>query len=99
MEKVCFCEGFFFEVVMFMLKDKKEYIIKDTMSVKNNFMHYMEWIRVMLPVFFEELELVCIFFLSLSLSIVKRSTLAKIWGSSSPPLPPIASISTAFYNS
>ena len=58
------------------------------MPVKNNFMHYMEWIRVMLPVFFEELELVCIFFLSLSLSIAKRSTLAKIWGSSSPTPPP-----------
>ena len=59
------------------------------MSIKNNFMHYMKWIRVMLPVVFEELELVCIFFLSLLLSIVKRSTLAKIWGSSSPtpPLP------------
>ena len=73
-EKTWFYEGFFFGMVMVMLKD--------TMSVKISFMHYMKWIRVMLPIVFEEFKLVgtlAIFFLRLSLSIVKRSTLAKIW--------------------
>ena len=63
MEKAWFYEGFFFEVVLVMLKDKKKYIAKDTMSVKISFMHYMKWIRVILPVVFKEFELVCIFLL------------------------------------
>ena len=46
-------------------------------------MHYMNWARVMLPAVVEESEMVYIFFassfFSLSLSIGKRSTLAKIW--------------------
>ena len=37
MEKVRFYEGLFFEVVMLMLKDKKKYIIKETMSIKVNY--------------------------------------------------------------
>ena len=73
---------FFFEVVMVMLKDKRKYIIKDTMSINISFIHYMKQITVMLPVVFEEFELVCtfllFFFFTLSLSIGKRSTLAKI---------------------
>ena len=42
-------------------------------------MHYVKWARVMLPVVFEEFELVCIYFaifcFPLSLSISKSSTL------------------------
>ena len=53
------------------------------MSIKINFMHYMKWTRVMLPVVFEEFEVVhtffAAFFFSLSLSFGKRSTLVKIW--------------------
>ena len=50
------------------------------MSIKISFMHYMKWARVMLPVVFEESELVCILFaiFSPSMSIGKRSTLANI---------------------
>ena len=36
------------------------------MSVKISFMHYMKWIRVMLPVVFEEFKLVCTFSLFFS---------------------------------
>ena len=61
------------------------------MSVQISFMHYMQWTRVMLSVVFEEFELVCIFFaiffFSLSLSIAKWLTLAKIWGAAVPQLP------------
>ena len=32
--------------------------MKDTMSMKISFMHYMKWIRVMLPVAFEEFKVV-----------------------------------------
>ena len=42
--KTWFYEGLFFAMVMVMLKD--------TMSVKISFMHYMKWIRVILPVVF-----------------------------------------------
>ena len=52
-------------------------------------MHYMKWTRVILPIVFEEFEVVYIFFcyfFSQSLSVGKRSTLAKIWwGCCSPP--------------
>ena len=34
-------------------------MLKDTMSVKISFMHYMTCIRVMLPIIFEEFKLVC----------------------------------------
>ena len=33
------------------------------MSIKINFMHYMKWARVMVPVVFEKFEPVCIFLL------------------------------------
>ena len=52
---------------MVTLNDFKKYIIKDTMSIKNSFMHYMKWIRVMLPVVFDEFEVTCIFLLSKNL--------------------------------
>ena len=55
-------------------------------------MHYMKWTKTMLPEVSEEFELVCIlllFFFPLSLSISKRSTLAKIWGGGTvAPQPP-----------
>ena len=50
-------ERFFFEVVMVMVRDKKKYIMEDTMSINTSFMRYMKWIRVTLPVIFEEFEL------------------------------------------
>ena len=42
MKKARFYEGFFFEVAMVMLKDKRKYIIKDTMSINISFIHYMK---------------------------------------------------------
>ena len=39
----------------------KKYSVKGAMSTKISFMHYMEWEKVMLPVFFEEFELIYIF--------------------------------------
>ena len=60
MEKTWFYERLFFEVVIVMIKDKK-YSIKDTMSIKISFMHYMQWTRVMLPIVFEEFEMVYMF--------------------------------------
>ena len=76
-----------------MVKDKKGYNIKDTMSNKISFIHYRKWTRVILPVVFEELGRACIvfatLFFSLSLSIGKKSTLATIRGKGcSRPQPP-----------
>ena len=48
-------------MVIVMLKDKK-YSIKDTVSIKISFMHYMYWTRVMLGVVLEELERAYIFY-------------------------------------
>ena len=42
MKKARFYEGFFFEVAIVMLKDKRKYIIKDTMSINISFIHYMK---------------------------------------------------------
>ena len=61
MEKAWFYERLFCEAVIVLVKDKK-YVIKNTMSIKISFMHYMKWTRVMLPVVFEESELFCILF-------------------------------------
>ena len=60
--------------------------MKDTMSIKISVMHYMKWTskRVMLPVVFEEFEMIYIFLLLFFL--FKRSTLAKIWGLEPPQL-------------
>ena len=75
-----------------MLKDKQKHIIKDTVSIKISFMHYMKWIRVILPVVFEVLHFFAIFSFSQSLSTGKRSALAKIWmergGGGAPNQPP-----------
>ena len=40
MEKAWFYERLFFEAVIVMVK---EYSIKDTMSIKISFMHYIKW--------------------------------------------------------
>ena len=42
-------------------KRLKKYSIKDATSIKINFMHYMKWTRVMLPVVFKEFEIIYIF--------------------------------------
>ena len=91
MEKAWFYERLFFEVVIVMIKIKK-YIINDKISIKISFMGYMKWAIAMLPIVFEKLELVYIFFatffFSLLFSIGKRSILAKICGGCSTPSPP-----------
>ena len=75
-EKAWFYERFFFEVVIVM--------VKDTMSIKISFIHCMKGTKVMLPIVFEEFEMVYNFLLlfsfHLSLPIGKMSTLTKIWG-------------------
>ena len=53
-------KDFLFEAVIIMAKDKK-YSIKDTMSIKICCTHYIKWARVMLPIVFEDFELVWIF--------------------------------------
>ena len=67
------------------------------MSIKTSFVHSMKWTRGMLPVVFEELGVFFIFdlfiyffvtfFFSLSLSISKKSTLAKFEQLQPPPFP------------
>ena len=44
-----------------MVKDKKKSSVKDTMSIKISFMHYLEKTRAMLPVAFEEFGMVYMF--------------------------------------
>ena len=62
MEKSWFYERFFFEVVMVKVKMSwYKYSVKDKMSIKICFLHYVKWTRVMLPVAFEEIEVACIF--------------------------------------
>ena len=67
------------------------------MSIKISFMHYMRWIRVMLPEAFKEFQVVYVFLatfcFSISLSIGKRSTLGKIWGVAAPSPPPAPPLS------
>ena len=83
MEKAWFYETLFFEVITVIVKDEKMQYKIYTISIKISFMHYMKWTRVMLPVVFEEFQMVFVFliffFFSRSLSIGKRSTLSKIW--------------------
>ena len=57
----------------------KKYSMKDIMSIKISFMHYMKWTRVIIPAFFEEFEFffLATFFFSISLSIRKRSKIYK----------------------
>ena len=78
----------FYEITV-MVNDKKRCLIKDPMSIKISFMHYrnyITWTRVKWTVAFEEFDMVYLFWLLFSfqhhcqsLSICKRSTLAKIW--------------------
>ena len=80
-----------------MVNDKKRCPIKDTKSIKISFIHYrnyITWTRVKWTVAFEEFDMVYLFWLLFSfhhhcqsLSICKRSTLAKIWGGAAPPPP------------
>ena len=61
MEKARFYQILFFQVVIAIVKDKKRCTIKDTTSIKINFIHYrnyITWIRLKLPVVFEEFDLV-----------------------------------------
>ena len=82
-------ENTWFEVVMVIVKDKKNTIKRCNVN-KISFMYYMKWTRILLPVVSKEFELVfaAIFLFSLSLSITKKSILAKIWGGCGTPLPP-----------
>ena len=41
-----------------MVKDKKKYSVKEKVSIKIDIMHYMKWTRVILPIVFEEFEVV-----------------------------------------
>ena len=50
MEKAWFYEKLFFQVAFIIKKDQKKYSVKDTMSIKISFMHYMKGTKVMLPV-------------------------------------------------
>ena len=50
MEKAWFYEKLFFQVPFIITKDQKKYSVKDTMSIKISFMHYMKGKKVMLPV-------------------------------------------------
>ena len=59
MEKARFYQILFFQVVIAMVKDKKRCTIKDTTSIKINFIHYRNYITwIKLPVVFEEFDLV-----------------------------------------
>ena len=62
MEKTWFYKRLFFELVIVMVKDEK-YSIKDTMSIKISLMHYMQLKKIMLPVVFEEFEMIYMFLL------------------------------------
>ena len=91
MKKAWFYEIFFFQVVIVMVKDKERCTIKYTMSIKISAMHLQELHYVnksKVTSSFQGICLVCIFlapfFYSLSMSIGKRSTIVKIWGSCSP---------------
>ena len=59
-------EILFYQVVIVMVKDKNRCTIKGTTSIKIFFMHYrnyITWTRVKLPVFFEEFNMVYIFWI------------------------------------
>ena len=94
MEKARFYKRLFFKVVIAMVKVRNT-VLKDTMSIKTSFIYYIQWTRVTLPVVFVEFEMVYMFllyffFFSLSLSIGKRSNIAKIQnlGRLKSPAPP-----------
>ena len=86
-----FYEILFFQGVIVMVNNKKGCAIKDTMSIKISFMHYrnyITWTRVIRSFWgiWCYLYFLAPFFFSLILSIGKRSTLVKIWGSGFSPL-------------
>ena len=64
-------------------KLKKRYVIKDAMSVKISFMHYMKWARVILPVVFEGFKVVYIFCSFFLFTIIVNRQLVNF---SSPPV-------------
>ena len=68
-------------------KREKKYCMKDTMSIKISVMHYIKWTikTIMLPVVFEEFEMVYTFLLLFSFEKVNFS---KNLGGCSPPCPP-----------
>ena len=69
MEKAWFYERFFIEVVMIKYKNamaKVKKIQYKRYNVNKNFLYYMKWTSVMLPIVFEEFELACIFLLFFS---------------------------------
>ena len=82
MEKEWFYERLFFKVVTVIVKDKK-CSIKRKISIKISY-DYIKWTKVMFTSSFRGISnglyLCATFFFSLSLSISKRLTLAKIWG-------------------
>ena len=66
MEKAWFYERFFIEVVMIKYKNamaKVKKIQYKRYNVNKNFLYYMKWTSVMLPIVFQEFELACIFLL------------------------------------
>ena len=69
------------EYILIVYSLNGKYSIKDTMSIKISFIHYMKWTRVILPAAFEEFEIVYIFlaafFFLVSLSIRKRLKICK----------------------
>ena len=95
-EKGMVYETLFFQVVIVMVKDKQRCTIKYTMSNKISAMqlqelHYLNKSKVassfqgICSLYFLA---PCSCFYSLSMSIGRRSTLAKIWGWLQPPQPP-----------
>ena len=77
----------FFQVVIVMVKNKKRCTIKYTMSIKISAMQLQELHYVNKRKVTSSFQVICIacifwllFFYLLSMSISKRSTLAKIWG-------------------
>ena len=77
-----------FELVIAMVKDKKRQ--HKRCNVNKNQFYALREVDKKNAIVFEEFELVCIFvaIFSMSLSTDKRSTLAKIWGNSTPPPQP-----------
>ena len=54
---------------MVIVKDIKKCSVKDTMSIKISFMHYLKKTRAMLPVAFEEFGVVYMFFATFFFSL------------------------------
>ena len=90
-------ERLFFEVVIVMVKHKKN-SIEDTISIKIYFMHYMSWTRVMLPVVFEEFEMVYMFYYTFFLLTIIFNW-KKVHYSKKPPLPHPVSADLYDFNS